>query len=80
MPNTPNINLEKPVVGEDTWSEAIEKRNRNDDKLDGHDHSNGKGVPVPTAGLNINENLSVNKKSITNIQALNLESLLLIFY
>ena len=69
---TPNLDLNKIQLGQDgdTWAESIELRNDNEDKTDLHDHTTGKGIPIPTAGLNINENLSLHSKNLTNIRAL----------
>lgn len=38
--------------------------------IDAHDHSAGKGVKVPSAGLNINADVTANSHSITDVLAL----------
>lgn len=40
--------------------------------IDGHNHTSGNGVPVPTAGLNINAALTMNNYGLTNAQLINL--------
>jgi hypothetical protein len=35
--------------------------------IDAHDHTTGKGVKIPTAGININANLSFNGYSLTSV-------------
>lgn len=56
---TPNMTLELPVEGPagsvDVWGGLL-----NDifDLIDAHDHTTGKGVPIPAAALNINADVS----------------------
>ena len=73
---TRNLDLEKQRAGSssdaDTWSEAVQKNNENVDKLDEHDHTPGKGKPVPVGGLLIDEDLNFNNFSITNLKSLEL--------
>jgi hypothetical protein len=53
------MGLETPTVGASrgTWGGTV---NSNFTKLDGHNHTSGSGVQVPTAGININADLSFN--------------------
>lgn len=74
MPTTPNMNLDLPVVGvtvDPTWATEI---NAAFDDVDEHDHSTGKGVPVPTDGLNINASLSFQSNDATNLRSVALNN------
>lgn len=44
------------------------------DTVDAHDHTTGKGVAVPTAGLNINADLTLNSKNLFGIRSLRLDN------
>lgn len=66
---TPLMNLVLPVPGTQvgpTWADNL---NAALQLVDSHDHTSGKGTPVPTAGLNINADLTFN-----NLNALALRS------
>ncbi len=54
---TPYMGLTKPEEGDDTdvWGG---EQNDSADLIDAHTHETGKGVPVPVAGLNIDDDLS----------------------
>lgn len=57
---TPFMDLELPVVSEQigpTWADEL---NAALEVIDAHTHASGRGVQVPTAGLNINAALSFN--------------------
>lgn len=56
MPTLPNMNLITPELGGDsgTWDDKI---NVIFGQVDDHNHTSGKGVPVPVSGLNINANI-----------------------
>jgi len=58
MPTLPNMSLITPTLGGDsgTWDDKI---NACFVLIDSHDHTPGKGVKVPVAGLNINDNISL---------------------
>ena len=66
---TTNMNLDKPQIGVETWARAVDLGNLNIDKIDLHDHSHGKGKPVPTAGLNIDEDLTFNTHSAKEMKS-----------
>lgn len=74
MSNTPNMNLQLPVptttIGPD-WAEQL---NTALETVDEHDHSAGKGIPVPASGLNIDNNLSMNSHKLTEVEAVSLDS------
>lgn len=58
MATWPNMGLIDPTRGElgsGVWHDAIDA---NTGRIDEHDHTSGKGARVPTAGININADLS----------------------
>ncbi len=65
---TPNMGLIMPSPGDDagTWDDLI---NAAADAIDAHDHSSGSGVQVPTAGLNIDADLTFGGFSATEVKA-----------
>lgn len=73
MATTPNMGMELPDVNGslDTWGTEL---NTGLGIFDAHNHSPGMGVPVPTAGLNIDTDLSVNEQDLTDVKALVLAS------
>lgn len=73
MANTisPNMGLIVPGVGTEpgpTWSNDL---NADLGILDQHNHSNGQGVQITTAGLNINTDLPINGNNITTVKTVN---------
>ena len=65
---TPNMTLVLPVVqGEVGPAWAQELNTAIGTGIDSHDHSTGKGVKVPTAGLNINADLPYNTHKATGL-------------
>lgn len=66
MPTLPNMNLITPVQGGDsgTWDDKI---NAAFALVDAHNHTSGKGVRVPVAGLNINADLPMGSHGITGV-------------
>lgn len=67
---TPNMNLIEPGVGSTlspTWAQDL---NANMGTIDQHDHSNGSGVKVTPAGLNINVDLPLNNNNLTKVNSL----------
>lgn len=73
MPSTaisPNMTLTLPVVGVElgpAW--ATDLFNALYTGVDAHDHSSGKGVQVPTAGLNINADLAFGSFNLTALRS-----------
>ena len=68
---TTNMNLNLPVVTVTlgpTWATQV---NTAFEDIDAHDHTSGKGLRVPTAGLNINANLDFNENAIISTQYVN---------
>jgi hypothetical protein len=66
---TPNMNLELATVSVTIgplWATNI---NTALTAVDLHDHSSGKGVRIPSAGININANLNVNEYTFYNFKS-----------
>jgi hypothetical protein len=61
-----DMNLTKPTVGgsSGTWGTTI---NANLDNIGEHDHTSGKGVKVPSGGININAALEFNANDATEL-------------
>lgn len=57
MATLPNMNIVLPTLGQDSgqWDDKL---NAALTLVDAHDHTNGKGPRVPTAGININADLA----------------------
>lgn len=71
---TPNMNLTLPTVGvtlDPTWATNL---NAALTLVDSHNHTSGKGVTVPTAGLNINADLSFGSNDATDLRSLALNN------
>lgn len=66
MTTTANMSLVLPTPGDtqDTWGVVL---NTLLGLVDAHDHTVGKGVKVPSGGLNINANLSFGGFALTNL-------------
>lgn len=66
---TPNMNLQLPVptvtLGPD-WAVDL---NTALDLVDAHDHTSGKGVPVPSAGININTDLTCHDNNLITVRS-----------
>ena len=65
--NTPNMSLRLPIVFDDLnlWGNDL---NETITTLDLHDHSPGKGLPVTSAGLEIDGDIDFNTFSILNLR------------
>ncbi len=67
------LNLDLPTVSVTlgpTWASQV---NAAFEVIDSHDHSSGKGVQVPTAGLNINASLDFNEFGALNLRLVSFE-------
>src|ERR1700689_114005 len=73
---TPNMNLVVPTVGEDPGPDWANNINADLAILDEHNHSNGQGVPVTPAGLNINTDLPLNGNNLTLVNSVRFNNLL----
>lgn len=74
MATTPNMALIESlplVTAGPTWAQNIED---NFLLIDQHDHTSGKGVPVPTAAIQIDDDLSLGNFSLTDIKTLVFQS------
>lgn len=66
MPTLPNMGLITPTLGGDsgTWDDKI---NACFALVDAHDHTSGKGVQVPVAGININADFAMAGQAVTGL-------------
>lgn len=62
------MGLTQPVVLGTVGPTYASEINSDLDLVDQHDHSSGKGVPVTTAGLNVNADLSFNSNAALSVQ------------
>jgi hypothetical protein len=69
MPTLPNMSLITPTLGGDsgTWDDKI---NACLALIDAHDHTSGKGVLVPVAGLDIDDDLAMGGNAVTGLEKL----------
>ena len=75
MPTTPNMNMDLPdvsVTPGPTWASDLNTALTN--QVDSHDHTSGKGVSIPSAGLNINATLPMNNNVLDETKAVTLEN------
>lgn len=68
MSTTPNMNLTLPVPSTTLGPQWATQINSAFGVVDQHNHTFGSGVQVPTAGLNINSDLSFNGYSAINLK------------
>lgn len=68
---TPNMNLPVPVPGEDPGPDWATNVVADMTIIDAHSHTTGNGVPVPSAGLNINSDLPMNGNNLTTTRSVN---------
>lgn len=61
------MSLQLPTVGTQPGPQFATDLNASLTILDAHDHTSGNGVPVPTAGLNIDATLSLNDFGLENV-------------
>lgn len=71
---TANLGLTESTVGVDSGADAASREQTNIDLIDLHDHTSGKGVRIPTGGLNINADLPFNNNSLTEAESIQFES------
>lgn len=66
MPTLPNMGIVTPAIGKDngTWDDKI---NAAFALVDAHDHTDGKGVAVPVAGLDIDDDLPMGGFGVSNL-------------
>jgi microcystin-dependent protein len=67
-----NLTLPVPSVSPGpAWATTV---NTAIETVDSHDHTSGKGTPVPVAGLDIDANLDIQEHKLLNVKSVNLES------
>lgn len=66
---SPFMNLPEPVVGSTDGPQWATNVNTSLTLIDRHNHTPGMGVPITTAGLNINSDLTFNNNSATSVKA-----------
>lgn len=66
---TPNMRLALPVPGVTPGPTYATMQNTAFTAVDAHDHTSGKGVAVPSAGINVNADLAFNDRAATNLLA-----------
>jgi hypothetical protein len=75
MATTDNMSLVLPTVSETLGPEWAEELNEALEVIDLHDHSEGKGVPVTPAGLDINDALDMQNQRLENLALAVLQAL-----
>lgn len=66
---SPNMGLPVPNVGVAPGPDWAQDTNSCWSITDGHNHTPGSGVQVPTAGLNINSDLPLNQTNLTTVRS-----------
>lgn len=74
MSVTPLMNMTLPTVGVTSGTDGNNMYVTAFNVVDGHDHTSGKGTQIPSAGININSNLSFASFSQTNVRSTNFSS------
>ena len=69
MPTTPNMNLLLPVPTVTPGPTYASENNEAFDLVDSHDHTPGKGVPIPSNGININNDLPYNGYNAASLRS-----------
>lgn len=67
---SPNMNLPVPIVGQEPGPQYATDVNSSLNIIDGHNHTPGYGVPVPSNGINYNADISANNNRLTSIKSL----------
>lgn len=71
---SPNMNLPIPGVGTENGPDYAFDINASLSLLDAHDHSQGNGVQITPAGLNINTALTLNNNRLTSVAGITLQA------
>lgn len=74
MSTTPYMSLDLPVPSETAGPDYAQKNTTAFETIDAHDHTPGKGTPVPAAGLDIDSDLDVQENKLLNVGAVSLVS------
>lgn len=75
MSLTPNMNLTLPTVSATPGPEYATENNSAFEVIDAHDHTSGNGVQIPSAGINIDDTLSMNSENLTNVNSVRFTNL-----
>jgi microcystin-dependent protein len=70
---SPNMNLVLPGVGQTLGPQYATDLNNSLTIIDGHNHTAGYGVPIPSSGLNINADLLMNNNNLIGIKSLRMQ-------
>lgn len=74
MSVTPNMNLTLPTPTVTPGPTYATQNNTAFDAVDSHDHTTGKGVQVPSAGIGINDDLTMNGYNLTTVRTVRYDS------
>jgi len=74
MPVTPNMQLLLPIPTITPGPTYASENNDAFDLVDSHDHTTNKGVPVPSNGININNDLPFNDFNATDLRSAQLHN------
>lgn len=66
--STPNMNLPTPVPTVTEGPEYAQANTECFEQVDAHDHTPGKGVPVPVAGMSFNDDMDIDGHRIQNAE------------
>lgn len=71
---TPNMNLVLPNVGQELEPQASTDNNTAFELIDVHNHAAGNGVRIPAAGINIDQDFSLNQFNLKDARAVKLKN------
>jgi microcystin-dependent protein len=74
MSVTPYMNLTLPTASVTEGPDYAEQNTEAFEAVDAHDHTPGKGTPVPAAGLDIDSDLNMQENELDSVGAVNLVS------
>lgn len=66
---TPNMGMNNPTVSVDPGPDYATNISGDIVIIDNHNHTSGKGLAIPSAGLNINADLSFNSRNLTSLRS-----------
>ena len=69
MPITPNMNLVLPTPTQTPGPTYATQNNNAFTTVDSHDHTSGKGIPVPAAGIGIDGDLPFNNNNLDSVKS-----------
>lgn len=68
-PQSPNMGLWLPVYGTSTWQSQFNEIVSNFSTVDAHTHVSGSGVPITTAAMSINSDLTFNAYNVSDARS-----------